>query len=78
MWGRRVSPGCPVGRHLVALDKEQRQTAICLPLSQWQSRAVCVEGDAVASPGRAASPAPHLYWISMSLSALGHMCSATS
>ena len=25
-----------------------------------------------------AAPAPHLYWISMSLSALGHMCSAGS
>lgn len=49
------------------------------PLGRWQSRADRVEGDAVGfSKNRAASPALHLYWISMSLSALGHMCSVTS
>lgn len=34
MWGRRVSPGCPLGHHLVTLDRE----------SEWQLVFPSVDG----------------------------------
>lgn len=50
MQGSRASPGRPLGRRLIVLDREG-QDGSWFPLGGWQSQADSVERDAVASPG---------------------------
>lgn len=78
MWGRRASPGSPLSCHLVALDKERQNGSLFSPQSMAEPSRLCGRRSCGPPGTEEPPPAPHLYWISMSLSALGHMCSAAS
>lgn len=68
MWGRRVSPGRPLGPHLAAFDREHQNGSLLSPGSMTGWADCAIEGDAAGvSRSSLASSAPHLYWISLSL-----------
>ena len=62
---------------LLPLTKCIRKAAY-LPVCQWQSWAGGVAGDPGGLSRKSIFLGPHLYWISVSLSALGPVCGAAS